>query len=165
MPHFVDEGCHYWLDLGNNADSGQFVLGQPENQRNKVGNLRLPTAPELFPELINAKLDKKDRLPPCSALEALERQEPFVNQTFAYRRWQCSLGCSDMDGFRTTAGCESANGTHNLARCRSGPMAADEDAVGRFRITPDAREGRWSGHEPKLSGSERNMECALVLFH
>ena len=27
--------CHYWLDLGNNADSGQFVLGQPENQRNK----------------------------------------------------------------------------------------------------------------------------------
>jgi len=45
----------------------------------------LPTAPELFPELINAKLDKKDRLPPCSALEALERQEPFVNQTLAYQ--------------------------------------------------------------------------------
>ena len=77
--------CHYWLDLGNNADSGQFVLGQPENQRNKKGDLRLPTAPELFPELINAKLDKKDRLPPCSALEALERQEPFVNQTLAYQ--------------------------------------------------------------------------------
>ena len=77
--------CHYWLDLGNNADSGQFVLGQPENQRNKARDLRLPTAPELFPELINAKLDKKDRLPPCSALEALERQEPFVNQTLAYQ--------------------------------------------------------------------------------
>jgi PRTRC genetic system ThiF family protein len=77
--------CHYWLDLGNNADSGQFVLGQPENQRNKARDLRLPTAPELFPELINPKLDKKDRLPPCSALEALERQEPFVNQTLAYQ--------------------------------------------------------------------------------
>ena len=77
--------CHYWLDLGNNADSGQFVLGQPENQRNKARDLRLPTAPELFPELINAKLDKKDRLPPCSALEALERQEPFVNQALAYQ--------------------------------------------------------------------------------
>jgi PRTRC genetic system ThiF family protein len=77
--------CHYWLDLGNNADSGQFVLGQPENQRNKALDLRLPVAPELFPELINAKLDKKDRLPPCSALEALERQEPFVNQTLAYQ--------------------------------------------------------------------------------
>jgi hypothetical protein len=43
------------------------------------------SGPELFPELINAKLDKKDRLPPCSALEALERQEPFVNQTLAYQ--------------------------------------------------------------------------------
>lgn len=76
--------CHYWLDLGNNADSGQFVLGQPENKRNKARDLRLPTAPELFPELINAQLDKKDRLPSCSALEALERQEPFVNQTLGY---------------------------------------------------------------------------------
>jgi hypothetical protein len=52
--------CQYWLDLGNNADSGQFVLGQPENQRNKARELRLPTASELFPELINTKLDKKD---------------------------------------------------------------------------------------------------------
>jgi PRTRC genetic system ThiF family protein len=77
--------CRYWLDLGNNADSGQFVLGQPENHRNKAQDLRLPTASELFPELINAKLDKKDRLPSCSALEALERQEPFVNQTLAYQ--------------------------------------------------------------------------------
>ena len=77
--------CHYWLDLGNNADSGQFVLGQPENQRNKARDMRLPTAPELFSELINQKLDKKDRLPRCSALEALERQEPFVNQTLAYQ--------------------------------------------------------------------------------
>jgi PRTRC genetic system ThiF family protein len=77
--------CHYWLDLGNNADSGQFVLGQPENQRNKARDSRLPTAPELFPELINVRLDKKDKLPPCSALEALERQEPLVNQTLAYQ--------------------------------------------------------------------------------
>ena len=58
---------------------------QPENQRNKARDSRLPTAPELFPELINAKLDKKDKLPPCSALEALERQEPFVNQALAYQ--------------------------------------------------------------------------------
>ena len=77
--------CRYWLDLGNNADSGQFVLGQPENQRNRARELRLPTAAELFPELVNAKLDKKDRLPSCSSLEALARQEPFVNQTLAYQ--------------------------------------------------------------------------------
>jgi len=57
------------------------VLGQPENQRNKARDFRLPTASELFPELLNPKLDKKDRLPPCSALEALEPQEPFVEVT------------------------------------------------------------------------------------
>jgi hypothetical protein len=48
------------------------------------GKTQRPAAPELFPDLINTKLDKKDRLPPCSALEALERQEPFVNQSLAY---------------------------------------------------------------------------------
>jgi len=77
--------CHYWLDIGNNADSGQFVLGQPENRYSKTSELRLPTVAELFPEIIDARLDKKDRLPPCSAIEALERQEPFVNQILAYQ--------------------------------------------------------------------------------
>ena len=77
--------CFYWLDLGNNADSGQFVLGQPENGRNKSLGVRLPTAAELFPELVDPKLDRKDSLPSCSALEALERQEPFVNQTLGYQ--------------------------------------------------------------------------------
>ncbi|MBZ5490275.1 MAG: PRTRC system ThiF family protein [Acidobacteriia bacterium] len=76
--------CCYWLDLGNNADCGQFVLGQPENARNKKVDVRLPTVGELFPEIIDPKLDKKDKLPACSAAEALERQEPFINQTLAY---------------------------------------------------------------------------------
>jgi hypothetical protein len=31
----------YWLDLGKNADSGQFVLGEPLNQRNRRKRLRL----------------------------------------------------------------------------------------------------------------------------
>jgi PRTRC genetic system ThiF family protein len=76
--------CVYWLDLGNNADSGQFVLGQPENAKNKSRELRLATAAEMFPELVDPKLDRKDKLPSCSAVEALRRQEPLVNQTLAY---------------------------------------------------------------------------------
>src|SRR6202050_1767520 len=36
--------CRYWLDLGNNADSGQFVLGQPKNAKNRSSEQRLPTA-------------------------------------------------------------------------------------------------------------------------
>mgnify|MGYP001363870184 CR=1 FL=1 len=77
--------CRYWLDLGNNADSGQFILGEPDNHHSKNYPMRLPTVADLFPEIVNPKLDKKDKLPTCSAVEALERQEPFVNQTLAYQ--------------------------------------------------------------------------------
>jgi PRTRC genetic system ThiF family protein len=73
----------YWLDLGNSTDSGQFVLGQPLNGRNSRSATRLRTAPELFPEIADPSLDD-DGIPSCSALEALERQEPFVNQVLAY---------------------------------------------------------------------------------
>lgn len=72
----------YWLDLGNNADSGQFVLGEPLNRRNRRRRLRLRTVSELFPEVIQGELDG-DGLPSCSAAEALDRQEPFVNPTLA----------------------------------------------------------------------------------
>src|SRR5439155_3080506 len=73
----------YWLDLGNSSDSGQFVLGQPLNCRNRRSALRLRTAAELFPEIVDPSRDD-DREPSCSALEALERQEPFVNHVLAY---------------------------------------------------------------------------------
>jgi PRTRC genetic system ThiF family protein len=76
--------CAYWLDIGNTADGGQFVLGQPKNSRNRRTPNRLPTVAELFPEIVKPGLDKHDDLPSCSAVEALERQEPFVNQTLAY---------------------------------------------------------------------------------
>lgn len=72
----------YWLDLGNNADCGQFVLGEPLNRRNHRKRPRLRTVSELFPEAIEGNLDR-DGQPSCSAAEALERQEPFVNPTLA----------------------------------------------------------------------------------
>ena len=72
----------YYLDLGNNADGGQFVLGQPLNSRNPRKAVRLRTVAELFPEIVNPALDD-DAIPSCSALESLSRQEPFVNQTLA----------------------------------------------------------------------------------
>jgi PRTRC genetic system ThiF family protein len=62
----------YWLDLGNNSASGQFVLGQPWNARNRRSAERLRTVNELYPEIADVK-----------AGEALERQEPFINQTLA----------------------------------------------------------------------------------
>jgi PRTRC genetic system ThiF family protein len=72
----------YWLDLGNNADSGQFVLGEPMNDHNRRSRLRLRTAAELFPEIVDPTLDD-DGQPSCSAAAALERQEPFINSTLA----------------------------------------------------------------------------------
>lgn len=74
----------YWLDLGNNADSGQFVLGQPDSPLLE-GRKRLPNVADLFPEIVDPRLDAKDKLPSCSVLEALESQSPFVNQTLAYQ--------------------------------------------------------------------------------
>jgi PRTRC genetic system ThiF family protein len=72
----------YWLDLGNSASSGQFVLGQPLNGRNRRSAERLRTVSELYPEIADAAAGE-DPLPSCSAVEALERQEPFINQTLA----------------------------------------------------------------------------------
>ncbi|MGH9432910.1 MAG: PRTRC system ThiF family protein [Terriglobia bacterium] len=72
----------YWLDLGNHATGVQFVLGEPLNARNKRSRMRLRTAAELYEELINPDLDD-DHEPNCSAIEALDRQEPFVNTALA----------------------------------------------------------------------------------
>ncbi len=72
----------YALDLGNNADSGQFILGEPLNERNRRSKLRLRTVGELFPEIVDPTLDNDDE-PSCSAAAALERQEPFINSTLA----------------------------------------------------------------------------------
>jgi len=79
----------YWLDLGNSASSGQFVLGQPCNKNGFPSSRdrsthpnRLPTAAELYPEIIDTT-GPEDDLPSCSAVEALQRQEPYINQTLA----------------------------------------------------------------------------------
>ena len=71
-----DASVTYWLDLGNGADGGQFVLGQPWNRLNPRRAERLRTARELFPEIADTTRGE-DNAPSCSALEALERQAPF----------------------------------------------------------------------------------------
>ena len=74
----------YHLDLGNNASSGQYVLGQPRDRTvsARAQETRLPTVFELYPEIADATLGESP-LPSCSAVEALDRQEPFINQTLA----------------------------------------------------------------------------------
>jgi PRTRC genetic system ThiF family protein len=77
-----DSGVHYAIDIGNSESSGQFILGEPLNAVNRRSRTRLRTAAELFPEIIDATLDN-DGQPSCSAMEALERQQCFVNSVLA----------------------------------------------------------------------------------
>jgi PRTRC genetic system ThiF family protein len=75
-------GVGYTLDVGVSASSGQFVLGEPQNARNKRSRTRLRTVAELYPEVVDPALDD-DNTPSCSVVEALERQEPYVNVVLA----------------------------------------------------------------------------------
>ena len=78
----ANDSTVYWLDLGNNASSGQYVLGQPLNAANHRSAVRLRTVAELYPEIADTEAGE-DPLPSCSAVEALERQEPFIDQVLA----------------------------------------------------------------------------------
>jgi PRTRC genetic system ThiF family protein len=73
----------YWCDGGNLSDRGQFVLGQPLRKDRKDKAKRLPCVHELFPSIIHARADERDRVPACSAAEAITLQEPFVNNAIA----------------------------------------------------------------------------------
>ncbi len=57
-------------------------LGQPRNRRNPPSATRLRTVTELFPSIMDTLLGEGE-LPSCSAAEALERQEPYVNNVLA----------------------------------------------------------------------------------
>jgi PRTRC genetic system ThiF family protein len=77
----LDATPFYWLDLGNRATDGQFVIGRPARRGEKdVG--RLPTVLEAFPELADEN-GAEDDAPSCSVAEALEKQSLFVNRVVA----------------------------------------------------------------------------------
>ncbi len=68
----------YHADLGNTRDAGQVTLGQPLGYYNRRKRDRLRTAFELFPELTDTTMPEDDS-PSCSTVEALEKQDLFVN--------------------------------------------------------------------------------------
>lgn len=74
---FLKERALYWLDLGNEADTGQIVLGEAMHLARQ---LRLPVVTELFPEILDESIPE-DEAPSCSAEEAIRKQNLFVNET------------------------------------------------------------------------------------
>lgn len=71
----------YWLDLGNRATDGQYLIGCPGDPACDERD-RLPTVLEYFPE-IGDEAVADDDAPSCSVAEALERQSLFVNRVVA----------------------------------------------------------------------------------
>ncbi|KZX78235.1 hypothetical protein A3715_10230 [Oleiphilus sp. HI0009] len=66
-----------WLDMGNNKDHGQVVLGHlNSNRENAVKNII-----DTYPEILTSE-DKPDT-PSCSSRESIIRQDLFVNQKVA----------------------------------------------------------------------------------
>lgn len=70
----------YWMDLGNRATDGQYLIGCP--RRATDDHRRLPTVLEYFPELTDENLPDDDA-PSCSMAEALQRQSLFINRIVA----------------------------------------------------------------------------------
>lgn len=71
----------YWMDLGNRASDGQYLIGCPD-RTDREKRARLPTVLEYFPELADESIAEDDA-PSCSVAEALERQSLFINRVIA----------------------------------------------------------------------------------
>ncbi|MDR5826042.1 PRTRC system ThiF family protein [Caballeronia sp. LZ043] len=117
----------YYLDCGNDADRGQVVLGQLCGKSyTKKHPERLPHVGELFPELVNAKLDAKDDAPSCSMAEALRKQSLVINQAIAVQAFNLLWTM-----FRTAA--VPFSGVFvNLTSGRTNPIPLDPAAWARF---------------------------------
>lgn len=74
---FKHERAIYWLDLGNEAETGQVVLGECRGHGRR---LRLPVVTELYPHILDDTI-AEDSAPSCSTREAIEKQGLFVNET------------------------------------------------------------------------------------
>lgn len=113
-----DQHPFYWLDMGNQVDRGQVVLGS-------IGNIKQPkkskdhTVPRLkcVDEVFDlALVDEKESGPSCSLAEALSKQDLFINSAVA------QFGCNLLWKL-ITAGSISLHGAFiNLSTYQVNPM-------------------------------------------
>lgn len=76
------KGAPYWMDIGNDARKAQIILGASPlgRERSKKDGALLP---DFFTEFPGIEDDPGDTAPSCSALEALGRQDLFINKIIA----------------------------------------------------------------------------------
>jgi PRTRC genetic system ThiF family protein len=140
---------HYWLDAGNLADRGQFVLGQPLRKDRKDRAKRLPCVHELFPSIVRAQADRRDRLPACSAAEAIDRQEPYINSTIA-NHVLALLARLFRHGRLPYHG-----GFVNLATGRVTPLPVDPATWHRMRRQAEKERTRLNRRSPRAAGASQ----------
>lgn len=90
--HHDYDKSFYWLDFGNNNNSGQVILSDGK----KLKDIFI-----LFPDFINQKTT--DDTPSCSIADAIQKQNLMTNSTLAH------LGCTLLwnllhDGYTETQG-------------------------------------------------------------
>ena len=95
---------YYWLDFGNLANTGQFVLGTVghtyiQNTKKNDCNGYLRDVTEVF-DLTT--VDDKNNGPSCSLAEALQKQDLFINSALANLgmalMWKMFSGIIDYQG-------------------------------------------------------------------
>lgn len=90
--HIHRDKPKYWLDFGNSQHTGQVFLStigeikQPDSQKYKTVP-SLPMVTDEFCELLKES-ESTDQTPSCSLVEALEKQDLFINSALA------PIGCS-----------------------------------------------------------------------
>lgn len=121
-----------WLDLGNEAYTGQCILGQSGGAvRGRDEWKRPPTVTEFFPTILDAKADaaaERDEGPSCSLAAAIEKQSAFVNQMCATHALTL---LSNLFRFGETSYSAIFFDTKSG---RSSPLAVDPAAWSRFGI-------------------------------
>ena len=118
-------GSVYWLDIGNRLNDGQIIFGEIGNSHHE-GELRLPNAADLFPEIIDESLEGSDDTPSCSLAEALEKQSLFINRGV-------SLYALNLLSEFFRHGQVDYHGVFvNLKSARTSPLAIDAEVWKRF---------------------------------
>lgn len=141
-----------WLDLGNEAYTGQCILGQSAGLAGGVDEWkRLPTVTEFFPGILDIAADavsERDAGPSCSLAAAIEKQSAFVNQMCATHALTL---LSNLLRFGET---EYSAVFFDTKSGRSTPLSVDPAAWARFGIDrPAAPQPDESGIAPMLTAT------------
>jgi PRTRC genetic system ThiF family protein len=130
-------GTTYWLDLGNAADNGQFVVGQWGREVLKSRE-RLPLVTELFPEIVTGE---DDNAPSCSAVQSIQRQGVVTN------RFAATLALAWLDEALRHGKVGYCGAFFNLKAGRVTSIPVDPDTWAKMGHTPALRTRRRAGRK------------------